>query len=89
MSSVARPQIDEVASGPVPPVKDAGKIERPYAEDNSEEKERTSVIGAAKSTAREYGNKLQDKAAEARDNLQRNGPEGRVVERTAIHERTV
>ena len=88
MSSVARPQIDEVASTPVPPVSDAGKIERPYAEDQPEEKKSTSVIGAAKSTAKQYGNKVQDKAAEARDSLQ-SRPSGRVVERTAVHERTV
>ena len=88
MSSVARPQIDNVSSTPAPPVKDAGKIERPYAEDTPQEDGRTSLAETAKTTAKGFGDKLQDKAAEARDNLQ-NNDSGRVIERTAIHERRV
>lgn len=88
MSSVARPQIDDVSSTPAPPVKDAGKIERPFAEDTPEKDSRTSLAETAKTTAQGFGNKLQDKAAEARDSLQ-NNDSGRVVERTAIHEKRV
>ncbi len=86
MSSVARPQVDDVNAAPAPPVADAGKIERPYAEDVGEQKDRTSLVDSAKTAAKGYGDKLQDKAAQAKDSLT---PDNKnVVERT-VHERVV
>ena len=86
MSGVARPQIDDVNAAPAPPVADAGKIERPYAEDKPEQKDRTSLVDTAKTAAKGYGDKLQGKAAEAKDSLK---PDDKnVVERT-VHERMV
>ena len=88
MSSVARPQVDDVNTRPAPPVQDAGKIERPYAEDTSEQKDGTSIVDTAKTAAKGYGDKLQDKAVEAKESLQPNDTKN-VVERTAVHERVV
>ncbi len=88
MSGVARPQVDDVNTRPAPPVEDAGKIERPYAEDAPEKKDRTSITDTAKTAAKGYGDKLHNKAVEAKESLQPNDTKN-VVERTAIHERVV
>ena len=85
MSSVARPQVDNVRTQPVPLATDAGKIERPYAEDNAPQDQAPSVLNTAKSVAKGYGDKLSKKATEAKDSL---GSDPAVTERV-IHERQV
>ena len=90
MSSLARPQIDEAPRPNVPVSPDAGKIERPYAEDHRDaggpSTTGTAAVDTAKSVAKGYGDKLADKAAESRDSLT-GGKQGTVIEKSTLERR--
>ena len=86
----ARPQVDDAIAPRPQVIPDAGKIERPYAEDperpgTDKDEGASHPLEAAKQAAGGYGTRIKDKAAEAKDSLT-GQDNGKVVERT-VHER--